>query len=1011
MVKSLTSPTARDREISVIVPLKALAQAKARLAPELTIDERRALMAAMAADVLAMLSRVPTVRQVFAVTADRTLARLAHEAGATVIADEGDLNAAVAAGLRAARSTGTPFAAVLPADVPLVTSEELGRLFESFLEDATLRGLGLVGLVPCKANDGTNLLVLSADAPLKPAYGPGSFRAHLGQAKGADRPVLVMTSDALALDIDTPADLVALRQAGAQAGPSVAEFLGHGVGDRISPAEARGLAELPLSELVARAGKVRDRHFGNTVTFSKKVFLPLTHLCRDTCHYCVFAKAPREMDSLYMSEAEAVGLAREGAKLGCKEALFTLGEKPELRYNAARAWLEERGFASTIHYVAHVAQAVLKETGLLPHINAGTMTPDEIALLRKVAPSMGIMLETSSARLSEKGGPHFGSPDKVPAVRLATIADAGAARVPLTTGILIGIGETREERLESLFAIRDLHDAHGHIQEVIVQNFVPKDRTKMAATAAAEIDDLVWTVAMARLIFRGRISVQAPPNLNDGHLPRLVEAGIDDWGGVSPLTPDHVNPDQPWPHLETLREETARAGKVLTERLTIYPSFALAAESWVDPAVRPQVLRAMDAGGLAREDDWLTGRSVHFPPAATPRATVRPNRAVREIVDELAARGAEHVGAAEIAQLFAARGDDFHLICQTADEVRKKVVGDTVTYVVNRNINYTNMCTYRCAFCAFSKGSRKTPGAEAAYLLPLEEIVSRSVEAATRGGTEVCLQGGIHPEFTGETYLAIARSVREALPDMHIHAFSPLEVTHGAETLGLSLRAFLSELKAAGLNTLPGTAAEILHDPVRAIICPDKITTRQWRDVIETAHEVGLPSTSTIMFGHVETALDWALHLLEIRAVQKRTGGLSEFVPLPFVAQEAPMFLKGKARLGPTARESVLMHAIARLVLHPLVPNIQTSWVKMGREGAAAALRAGANDIGGTLMNESITRAAGALHGQEMTAEDLSAIIRGLGRVPRQRTTLYGEPKDYRPAGRPAELATIEYVQ
>ena len=749
------------------------------------------------------------------------------------------------------------------------------------------------------------------------------------------------------------------------------------------------LIDLPPEALTARASRLRDQGHGNLVTYSRKVFLPLTHLCRDSCHYCTFAKPPRRAGSPFMTVEEAVATAAEGAKRGCKEALFTLGEKPELRYNIAAAWLAEAGFATTLDYVAHVAATVRDRTGLLPHINAGCMTAGEIAMLRPVSASMGLMLESVSDRLCAKGGPHYGSPDKVPAVRLATIAEAGRQRVPFTTGILIGIGETRAERIDSLLAIRALHERYGHIQEIIIQNFLPKPGTRMAKTTAPPLEELLWTVSVARILFGPYMNIQAPPNLNPGMLGSLVEAGVNDWGGVSPLTPDYVNPEAPWPEIERLHKETALAGKILTERLTIYPAYAREPQMWLDPAMRRPVQELSDGAGLGREESWRAGRSTDVPLS---HVFARRRVSMSKLLDDIVDQRTREIGIADVERLFEARDVDFAAVCAAADNVRASAVGNVATYVVNRNINYTNICSYRCGFCAFSKGTRKHEGAEKPYLLDLDEIGARVREAWARGATEVCLQGGIHPSFTGETYVNILRAVKKSVPAMHVHAFSPLEVWHGATTLGLSLPAYLQLLAGEGLGSLPGTAAEILDDGVRQVLCPDKLNTSQWLEVIETAHSVGLRTTATIMFGHVDDYRSWARHLLAVRDLQKRTGGFTEFVPLPFVAHEAPLYKRGLARPGPTFREAVLMHAVARLVLNPYISNIQTSWVKMGRNGMRAALQAGANDLGGTLMNESITRAAGALHGQEMTVEDMRALADSVGRVLVRRTTLYAQP-------------------
>jgi FO synthase len=679
-------------------------------------------------------------------------------------------------------------------------------------------------------------------------------------------------------------------------------------------------------------------------------------------------------------------IARAGAAAGCTEALFTLGDKPELRYSAAREALAARGYTTTIEYLREMCALVLQETDLLPHLNPGVMARDEIRELREVSASMGIMLESSSARLCEPGGVHYGSPDKLPEVRLEMMRHAGELAVPFTTGILIGIGETRAERLESLAAIATLHRTHGHIQEVIVQNFRAKPKTKQANAPEPDLDDLLWSIAAARLILPVEVHVQAPPNLSPGVYEKLIGAGIDDWGGVSPVTPDHVNPEAPWPEIAILAERSARFGKILVPRLPVYPAYAGATELWLAPAIATRVRRAIDAEGWARDDDWAPGLTTIPRQPAPLLSDLDPK--VESIVAK--AMSGRRLDEPEIVRLFAARDLDYQHVLTAADRLRQAVSGDVVRYVVNRNINYTNICYYRCKFCAFSKGKTHEALRGTPYDLALEEIVRRAEEAWKRGATEVCLQGGIHPDYTGETYLGICRAIKQAVPRMHVHAFSPLEVTQGAATLGRSLSSFLAELKEAGLGTLPGTAAEILDDEVRAVICPDKVNTAQWLDVLRAAHKLGLRTTSTIMYGHVERPASWARHLLVLRDLQEETGGITEFVPLPFVHMEAPMYLRGMARKGPTAREAVLMHAVARLVLHPLITNIQTSWVKMGPEGAALCLNAGANDLGGTLMNESISRAAGTQHGQEFPPEAMEALIGSIGRVPRQRTTAYG---------------------
>jgi FO synthase len=738
------------------------------------------------------------------------------------------------------------------------------------------------------------------------------------------------------------------------------------------------LLEATTEELCAEARSLRR---GRVVTYSPKVFIPLTKLCRDVCHYCTFARPPVRGERAYMTEVEVLAIAREGARAGCREALFTLGDKPERRYRVAREELAALGCETTVEYLARCAKLVLEETGLLPHTNPGVLTRDELALLRTVGVSQGLMLETASERLSARGGPHFGSPDKLPAARLETIRLAGDLRIPFTTGILIGIGETREERLEALHAIKELGERFGHVQEVIVQNFRAKPGTKMAGHPEPSLDELLWTTAAARVFLGTDWHIQCPPNLSGDDFGQLLDAGIDDWGGVSPVTIDHVNPEAPWPELERLERETAARGFTLVPRLAVYPEYV--SGGWLDAGVMPHVLHAADGEGLARDDRWAAGSQTAVP--FTPR-----NALPIDSRDEL--------GEEEAVRLFSARGEEVHRVFAAADALRREVNGDTVTYVVTRNVNYTNVCYFRCGFCAFSKGRLAANLRGKPYLVPLAEIVRRGREAWDRGAVEICLQGGIHPGFTGETYLDICRALKAELPDLHVHAFSALEIWQGAATLGLSLEDYLGALREAGLASLPGTAAEILDDEVRRVICPDKVTTAQWLHVHDVAHRVGLRSTTTIMFGHVDGPRSWARHLLELREQQRRSGGFTEFVPLPFVHMEAPIYLKGRARPGPTFREALLMHAVARLALHPWITNVQASWVKLGVDGAQAVLRAGANDLGGTLMNESISRAAGAEHGQEMPPEAMEAAIRAIGRTPRQRTTLYGEPPEERVA-------------
>ena len=774
-------------------------------------------------------------------------------------------------------------------------------------------------------------------------------------------------------------------------------------------------------ELFEQARSIRNGQTGRHITYSPKVFIPLTKLCQDRCGYCTFAEPPARVEAPYLSIAEVVRIARQGARAGCHEALFTLGERPELRYPAAQQWLDDHGYESTVHYLHAAASAVIAETGLLPHANAGALHSDELALLRTVAPSQGMMIES----LNEDLECHAGSPDKVPARRLATLESAGQLAIPFTTGILVGIGENRQDRIDALAAIAQSHQRHGHVQEVIVQNFLPKAGTRMHRDLACPPSEHLDAIALARVILPPDVHVQAPPNLTDS-IASLVDAGIDDLGGISPITVDHVNPERPWPQVDAISTALEAIGFTLAPRLTAHPEFVHEPARWFDEALHFPVMDRSDAEGLGRDDPgavfpektmenagvtdgaevlligerstaWYSGAGSD--PQTLVPATATATGQIGEIL-----RGAElgqELGIDEITALFAARGNEVIAVANAADRLREQVNGDVVTYVANRNINYTNVCTFKCSFCGFSKGPLSLNLRGAPYLLTLDDMAERVREAADLGATEVCLQGGIHPDFDGEYYVDVIGAVHEAAPDIHIHGFTALEVTEGARRLGEPLKDYLAHLRDAGLKSLPGTAAEILDDEIRAILCPDKVNTEEWLEAHRLAHQVGLSSNVTIMFGAVERPHHWAHHIVRTRELQKETGGFTEFVTLPFVHMASPIYLRRKARRGPTYRETLLMHAVARLAYHGWIHNIQASWPKIGLGGVTQLLHAGVNDLGGTLIDENISRAAGAAHGTALTPDDFRRAVEPLGRTLRQRNTAY-DLIDTTPLGVPA---------
>lgn len=773
-------------------------------------------------------------------------------------------------------------------------------------------------------------------------------------------------------------------------------------GERLDVADAEallGTSGEAFERLLALAGGVRDAGLEasgrpGVITYSRKVFVPLSTLCRDRCHYCVFVDTPGQLlkkhKPAYMSPEQVLAVVRQGQTMGCKEVLLTLGDRPEERWPEARAWLDEHGFASTLDYVAHVARLVTAETGLLAHANPGVMSAEELRMLRPVAPSMGMMLETTSRALYEQPGQvHYGSPDKDPAVRLAVIEDAGRERIPFTTGILVGIGETLRDRAESLVAIREAHERHRHVQEVIVQNFRAKPRTAMQGAPDASVLEYVAAVAVARLVLGPRMRVQVPPNLSDpAELDLLVRAGADDWGGVSPLTADHVNPERPWPHLSELAERTAALGFELRERLTAQPEFVLDAETWIDPALRPAVAALADAEtGLAaapRSADPVkaAGRTASSPAGtAESRRSVPPvsHRAVPPVSHRAVLRLAEAAAADPLAldddewtALLEATGDDLDALAATADDVRRYTVGEAVTLVVNRNLT--------------SSGLRPAP-TDDPTTFTLDDAGAIAADAWDLGATEICVQGLLPGDADPAGYLDLARAITAAAPGIHLHAYRPQDVRDLADRSGMSLDGALAALREAGVDTVPGTGVKVLSERVRALVAPGDLEIDRWIEGITAAHRAGFRSTSVLFYGHVETAAERIAHLRRLREIQGETGGFTEFVPIPLPGPSGGVpLVAGRAAID----EHRAMVAVSRLLLSGSIPHVQIPWTRLGREASVVLLQSGGDDLGGTLLDGRVKPEAGIEHGLELPVADAAALAARMFRPFRLRTTTYG---------------------
>jgi FO synthase len=729
------------------------------------------------------------------------------------------------------------------------------------------------------------------------------------------------------------------------------------------------------------------------VTFSRNLTLSLSRTCRCYCKYCSFAT---HRAHLYAPE-EVLEILDGAARRRVKELLVLTGERPEVNAEV-HARLRAYGHEDFTGYVVWTCERAL-ERGLLAHTNLGVLSREDLARLREVTASQGLMLESSSERLMETV--HAGSPSKHPAQRLATIRAAGELKIPFTTGILVGIGETEQERMDSLAALAELHAEHGHIQEVILQNYVPHQsyygrEPAQIADAAADaywrtgvtdgrpqlplpewacavgIDDLKRLIGETRRLMPD-VGIQVPPNLSDWW-GELVAAGASDLGGLS-ANGDHISPEHPFPSPHQVRRALQRDGYALTERLCVYPRYI--DPEWLSAGVMDTIKRCYWSF-IPRRGSGRTDPPAPIRPSLVAGAVQRGRDGIALSADELTALFAE------------TRPEAIEEMRQAADELREELVGETVTFVVNRNINVSNICIVGCAFCGFGQGKRSPD----AYEHDREEFAARVREAVDYGASEICIQSGIHPDWTLEDYLSWLELVKEIAPQLHLHAYSPMEVAHMCDISALAPAEVFSRLIDAGLGSTPGTAAEVLHDGVRERISPNKLPVARWVEIIEACHRAGLRSSSTVMFGHIEEPWELAEHMRVVRELQQRTGGITEFVPLSFIPFQT---LLGRTHgVGEISREENLKHtAVFRLALGRTIPSVQASWVKMGLDAASESLRWGVNDLGGTLMEESISRLAGSYHGTRLDPDQLVAAAHGAGRPAAERTTLYGIRRQY----------------